>query len=164
MLSNAALQFSSPDLISLDDYVFNTEAHPFRVPKPHPSPAPSMWSGPEPDAVPVNSFVSTMGEGTHVQLWTRVHQAAHFIRIENAASNGGAPVPQDNPVARPVFVPPSAEELEETRAKQRQALQEAKEGLRAAAKDRFEKEKLAQDAVRQVDPNAGAGRGFGRPG
>lgn len=28
------LIFSEPDLISLDDYVFNTEAHPFRLPKP----------------------------------------------------------------------------------------------------------------------------------
>ncbi|KAK4141848.1 glycoside hydrolase [Dichotomopilus funicola] len=28
------LIFSGPELISLDDYVFNTEAHPFRLPKP----------------------------------------------------------------------------------------------------------------------------------
>lgn len=28
------LIFSEPDLISLDDYVFNTEAHPLRLPKP----------------------------------------------------------------------------------------------------------------------------------
>jgi mannosyl-oligosaccharide alpha-1,2-mannosidase len=28
------LIFSEPDLISLDDYVFNTEAHPFKLPKP----------------------------------------------------------------------------------------------------------------------------------
>ena len=28
------LIFSEPDLISLDDYVFNTEAHPLRIPKP----------------------------------------------------------------------------------------------------------------------------------
>jgi mannosyl-oligosaccharide alpha-1,2-mannosidase len=27
------LIFSEPDLISLDDFVFNTEAHPFRIPK-----------------------------------------------------------------------------------------------------------------------------------
>lgn len=27
------LVFSEPDFISLDDYVFNTEAHPFRIPK-----------------------------------------------------------------------------------------------------------------------------------
>ncbi|KAK3383690.1 glycoside hydrolase family 47 protein [Lasiosphaeria ovina] len=30
------LIFSDPDLISLDDYVFNTEAHPLRIPKPPP--------------------------------------------------------------------------------------------------------------------------------
>lgn len=28
------LIFSPPDLISLDDWVLNTEAHPFKVPKP----------------------------------------------------------------------------------------------------------------------------------
>jgi len=28
------LIFSEPDLISLDDWVFNTKAHPFRIPKP----------------------------------------------------------------------------------------------------------------------------------
>jgi mannosyl-oligosaccharide alpha-1,2-mannosidase len=28
------LIFSTPDMISLDDWVFNTEAHPFRRPKP----------------------------------------------------------------------------------------------------------------------------------
>ncbi|KAI8939374.1 hypothetical protein NX059_003157 [Plenodomus lindquistii] len=30
------LIFSEPELISLDDWVFNTEAHPFRIPKPAP--------------------------------------------------------------------------------------------------------------------------------
>ncbi|KAH8724565.1 glycoside hydrolase [Phaeosphaeriaceae sp. PMI808] len=30
------LTFSEPDVISLDDYVLNTEAHPFRIPKPPP--------------------------------------------------------------------------------------------------------------------------------
>lgn len=28
------LTFSEPNVISLDDWVFNTEAHPFRIPKP----------------------------------------------------------------------------------------------------------------------------------
>lgn len=28
------LIFSDPDLISLDEYVLNTEAHPFKLPKP----------------------------------------------------------------------------------------------------------------------------------
>jgi mannosyl-oligosaccharide alpha-1,2-mannosidase len=27
------LIFSDPDVVSLDDFVFNTEAHPFRIPK-----------------------------------------------------------------------------------------------------------------------------------
>jgi len=28
------LVFSEPSVISLDDWVFNTEAHPFKIPKP----------------------------------------------------------------------------------------------------------------------------------
>ncbi|KAK9899350.1 glycoside hydrolase family 47 protein [Cystobasidium minutum MCA 4210] len=42
------LLFSPPDLISLDDYVFNTEAHPFKVPlssREHRN----FWTGPEPE-------------------------------------------------------------------------------------------------------------------
>ena len=27
--------FSDPELISIDDYVFNTEAHPLKLPKPN---------------------------------------------------------------------------------------------------------------------------------
>jgi mannosyl-oligosaccharide alpha-1,2-mannosidase len=34
------LVFSDPDVISLDDYVLNTEAHPFKIPKP---PAKHGW-------------------------------------------------------------------------------------------------------------------------
>lgn len=30
------LLFSDPSSISLDDYVFNTEAHPFKIPKAEP--------------------------------------------------------------------------------------------------------------------------------
>jgi mannosyl-oligosaccharide alpha-1,2-mannosidase len=30
------LIFSEPEVISLDDFVLNTEAHPFRIPKPPP--------------------------------------------------------------------------------------------------------------------------------
>ncbi|CAK7198551.1 hypothetical protein SEUCBS139899_001214 [Sporothrix eucalyptigena] len=32
------LTFTEPDYFSLDDYVFNTEAHPFKIPKPEPIP------------------------------------------------------------------------------------------------------------------------------
>lgn len=40
------LLFSPPDLISIDDYVFNTEAHPFKVPlRKHRN----FWTGPEPE-------------------------------------------------------------------------------------------------------------------
>ncbi|KAK8256698.1 glycosyl hydrolase family 47 protein [Phyllosticta capitalensis] len=35
------LMFSEPDLVSLDDFVFNTEAHPFRIPKPTVEPTPT---------------------------------------------------------------------------------------------------------------------------
>ena len=69
------LLFSPRDLLSLDDYVFNTEAHPFRIPKhPAPSPPDNFWTGPDADGVPVDSFVSRVGEGTIVQNWWRVNQ------------------------------------------------------------------------------------------
>ncbi|GAA6046607.1 hypothetical protein JCM3770_006236 [Rhodotorula araucariae] len=69
------LLFSPRDLISLDDYVFSTEAHPFYIPKPS-SPASSrpLWSGPDPASPPL--FVAQIGEGTWVQKWARVQQAA----------------------------------------------------------------------------------------
>ncbi|KAK8156455.1 putative 1,2-alpha-mannosidase [Phyllosticta citrichinensis] len=35
------LLFSEPELVSLDDFVFNTEAHPFRIPKPPAEPTPT---------------------------------------------------------------------------------------------------------------------------
>ncbi|KAK7531246.1 glycosyl hydrolase family 47 protein [Phyllosticta citricarpa] len=35
------LLFSEPELFSLDDFVFNTEAHPFRIPKPPTEPTPT---------------------------------------------------------------------------------------------------------------------------
>lgn len=51
------LLFSEPDYLSLDDFVFNTEAHPFRIPKRNAFSAkeegkvdpPYLWEGPEPE-------------------------------------------------------------------------------------------------------------------
>ncbi|BGP36575.1 hypothetical protein JCM10449v2_000476 [Rhodotorula kratochvilovae] len=69
------LLFSPRDFISLDDYVFSTEAHPFYIRKPSsPATPPSLWSGPDPSSPP--SFASQTGEGTWVQKWARVQQAA----------------------------------------------------------------------------------------
>lgn len=71
------LLFSDPDVVSLDEYVLNTEAHPFRIPT-NREPAP-LWTGPEPDSlddIPINP-----GEGTPVQQWFRVQQAAALLRL-----------------------------------------------------------------------------------
>ncbi|GAA6004328.1 hypothetical protein JCM10207_000671 [Rhodosporidiobolus poonsookiae] len=71
------LLFSPPDFMSLDDWVFTTEAHPFWIPKPSaPRPPSSFWSGPDENAPPSAAFVDQMGEGTWVQKWARVQQAA----------------------------------------------------------------------------------------
>ena len=82
-------QFSPPDLISLDDFVFNTEAHPFYVPRgdalsSYPSPKP-LWPGfsslPTPSA---KNFVAGGGEGTAVQRWARVQQASKLSHVKSA--------------------------------------------------------------------------------
>jgi len=57
------LAFSDPDVISLDDYVFNTEAHPFRIPKPR------REDG------PVKGFENRdRGQETHQQHQQQQHQ------------------------------------------------------------------------------------------
>ncbi|ERS95974.1 hypothetical protein HMPREF1624_07509 [Sporothrix schenckii ATCC 58251] len=39
------LTFTEPDYFSLDDYVYNTEAHPFKIPKPAAAPLPPITNG-----------------------------------------------------------------------------------------------------------------------
>ncbi|GAA5995223.1 glycoside hydrolase family 47 protein [Rhodotorula paludigena] len=69
------LLFSPRDYMSLDDYVFSTEAHPFWITKPGGPRMPTpLWTGPE--ASDTASFTSQIGEGTWVQKWARVQQAA----------------------------------------------------------------------------------------
>jgi hypothetical protein len=72
------IKFSPTNLISLDDYVFNTEAHPLRIPKSSPSPEDVriLWTGPETSSFPIHSIADTAGEGTISQLRNRIHQAA----------------------------------------------------------------------------------------
>lgn len=89
-------QFSPPTLISLDDFVFNTEAHPFRVPKSSHSPSttdtapPPIWSlSPAEEA---REAKEPIGRGTPNQLAARIHQASALgppfwtkqIRLEKA--------------------------------------------------------------------------------
>lgn len=132
---NLLAQFSPTDLISLDDWVFNTEAHPFRIPKSHSSPA-RFWTGPDEDAAPTSSFASTMGEGTIVQKWARVRQAAVLAK---AARVHDVPPPEGRTPIRP-----TEEELEKARGK----------GVDIHA---FAKEKMEQD-------RGGGGRGMGGGG
>ncbi|GAA5940310.1 glycoside hydrolase family 47 protein [Sporobolomyces koalae] len=77
------LLFSPRDFISLDDFVFNTEAHPFMIPKLASSTSPRhfepLWSGPEPE-LEEQGFVDQIGEGTWVQKWSRVLQASKLAK------------------------------------------------------------------------------------
>jgi mannosyl-oligosaccharide alpha-1,2-mannosidase len=69
------LLFSDPDLISLDDYVLNTEAHPFRIEAPEKL-VKSLWAGPDPDLDksydPPGMKKGERGFGTFLQQWSRV--------------------------------------------------------------------------------------------
>lgn len=110
------LQFSPPSFISLDDWVFNTEAHPFRVPKPSSQQGTKtyLWTGPDDTALPPPSFDSNVGQGTPVQLWARVQQAATLNAIKNkAASRKTQPAPE----TRPKFVRPPEAQLQEVRVR-----------------------------------------------
>ncbi|GAA5991158.1 hypothetical protein JCM5350_001929 [Sporobolomyces pararoseus] len=91
------LLFSPRDFISLDDFVFNTEAHPFLIPKSSSS-SPSkslngdrpelLWTGPEPELEQQGGFVEQIGEGTWVQKWSRVLQASKLAStFRNEALN-----------------------------------------------------------------------------
>ncbi|KAA1129581.1 hypothetical protein PGTUg99_030524 [Puccinia graminis f. sp. tritici] len=69
------LLFSEPDLISLDDYVFNTEAHPFRIEIPG-KPAKRYWTKPDESLHkmydPPELKDDERGYGTFLQQWARV--------------------------------------------------------------------------------------------
>jgi len=69
------LLFSDPKLISLDDYVFNTEAHPFRIDTPGKA-SQRYWAMPEKDIGkiydPPGVNKSERGYGTFLQQWERV--------------------------------------------------------------------------------------------
>ncbi|KAA1128600.1 hypothetical protein PGTUg99_010837 [Puccinia graminis f. sp. tritici] len=69
------LLFSEPDLISLDEYVLNTEAHPFRLESPG-KPAKRYWSKPDESVnkayEPPGINEGERGYGTFIQQWDRV--------------------------------------------------------------------------------------------
>ncbi|GAA6061025.1 hypothetical protein JCM10212_004599, partial [Sporobolomyces blumeae] len=97
------LLFSPRDFISLDDYTFNTEAHPLWIPKPSSSssasssskpgsrlPPEPLWTGPEvlDGAASSAGFVEQRGEGTWVQKWARIQQASRLagtLRVQHDA-------------------------------------------------------------------------------
>lgn len=113
------LLFSPHSLLDLDSWVFNTEAHPFYIPKPNTSPtAPSptpLWTGP--DLNLPQSFVPTLGEGSDVQKWARIQQAAALAQIKSAAEIRVLLGEETVVPARvPKFIRPSYEEMRKATA------------------------------------------------
>jgi len=81
------LLFSAPDHISLDDFVFNTEAHPLRVNRPGVKASPYLWSPPKkplekdygspyfPELAASKKEDIHRGQGTALQQWYRLKYA-----------------------------------------------------------------------------------------
>ncbi|GAA5923490.1 hypothetical protein JCM1841_001535 [Sporobolomyces salmonicolor] len=129
------LLFSPRGFMSLDSWTFTTEAHPLWIPKPSaPRPPSYLWTGPDSSSSSSSaSFVSQMGEGTWVQKWARVQQAAKLAGGVSAswAAQDQAAAGMDRIGARPPgqaerrpFVRPSEEELEEARRRDREGAKE----------------------------------------
>lgn len=156
-------QFSPRDLISLDDYVFNTEAHPFLIPKTSRSSSPNLWTGPDEFTTAHASFASTVGEGTWVQKFARVQQAAGLLHpssktLSQGKVPGGAPVYDDEkPPAVRKPIRPSEDELE-------QARKAAGPGAGAAKDVGAEIEAKKKEEERKKLAVMGGGRGMGGGG
>ncbi|GMK54074.1 hypothetical protein CspeluHIS016_0106600 [Cutaneotrichosporon spelunceum] len=78
---------SEPDLISLDDYVLNTEAHTLIANQAFAPGASGLWT-------PVEQDLGTRAEGTDVQKWMRLKVLERYRRAagqpKRAAGGGGA--------------------------------------------------------------------------
>ncbi|GAA6031931.1 hypothetical protein JCM8097_003346 [Rhodosporidiobolus ruineniae] len=119
------LLFSPRDFMSLDDWVFSTEAHPFWIPKPGKTRSPGgFWSGPDPDRAASADFAQQLGEGTWVQKWARVQQAAELAKTARRGTAAPDSGPQGGPQvgARPPgqaqrrpFVQPPAHQVDAAR-------------------------------------------------
>lgn len=77
------LLFSDPDFISLDDFVFTTEAHPLKLRNEAPG---GFWTPSGPD---VDKDLGVRASGTDVQLWLRHELMARHRRPP--PHHGGAP-------------------------------------------------------------------------
>ncbi|BGO96578.1 hypothetical protein NBRC10513v2_000516 [Rhodotorula toruloides] len=130
------LLFSPRDFMSLDDYVFSTEAHPFWIAHPSaPRPPEPLWTGP--DRNTPASFTTQMGEGTWVQKWARVQQAAALAPETRwktagvaAAAGGGGGVRPAAAVGHPGDKPAKRPTDEENAAAVRQGRLEMAEAVR----------------------------------
>ncbi|GAA5859607.1 hypothetical protein JCM8547_006161 [Rhodosporidiobolus lusitaniae] len=116
------LLFSPLDFMSLDEWVFSTEAHPFWIPKPGKVRSPvAFWEGPEEEEQAGGAggdFVEQMGEGTWVQKWARVQQAAALASGTKKAGQAGGQGQRGGAAAGGGgrnFVRPSEEEIQKAR-------------------------------------------------
>ncbi|KAM0750984.1 seven-hairpin glycosidase [Meredithblackwellia eburnea MCA 4105] len=70
------LLFSPFDLVSLDDWVFNTECHPFRIPKPKLYTTATASTTKHFENIPNTMY----GQGTAIQQWARIQEASGLLR------------------------------------------------------------------------------------
>ncbi|TNY21998.1 glycoside hydrolase [Rhodotorula diobovata] len=109
------LLFSPRDLLSLDDWVFTTEAHPFFIRKPSgPARPEPLWTGPDTSSSSEEaSLTSQIGEGTWVQKWARVQQAAAFAKEvwRPLTRDGNVPAARPGPAGGRNFVRPPDDEV-----------------------------------------------------
>lgn len=89
-LTNGAFRYhfllqSDPDVLSLDDYVLNTEAHPF-IADPDLKPGSQRFYTPSPE-----QDLGTRGQGTDAQKWARLDHLNRFQR-PLGRNSGHAPI------------------------------------------------------------------------
>nr|XP_031861035.1 uncharacterized protein CI109_003395 [Kwoniella shandongensis]KAA5528107.1 hypothetical protein CI109_003395 [Kwoniella shandongensis] len=114
---------SEPDVLSLDDYVLNTEAHPFLVnPKLDPTSSTShtrFWTPPR-DA---DAHLGARGEGTDVQKWKRLQtiesaqspfKPAPFVHHGGGKGMGGG---GGQPGVKPVLPPQNVAQIVKVKQK-----------------------------------------------
>lgn len=83
---------SEPDFMSLDDYVLNTEAHPFIATDDIKPGSQGFWTPPE-----TEPDLGVRGQGTDAQKWMRVAELGRYRSRHQHAMPGNVPPPPDRP-------------------------------------------------------------------